>query len=171
MQWEIKSKQYLQALIKWGSKVQENNMSWKRSLDFDKWKTFSENYKAMRISSWLIYKFTENNCRLPCACDSEFIQTQKRHPTSIDKISIPIWKLFASSSQKLSCELYSQRTYSLQNISHLSLRLLYAFTTESSSIKSYNFLVRNMALIWLEENVQRHFIPWIASTGDDTECK
>ena len=55
-------------------------------LNFDQWKTFSENYKPMKVWLWLAYKFTENYCRLQFF--SEFIQTQKRYPTSIDKIGI-----------------------------------------------------------------------------------
>ena len=40
----------------------------------------------MSVWLWLVYKFTENYCRLRLF--SEFIQTQKRYPTSLDKISI-----------------------------------------------------------------------------------
>ena len=108
-------------LIKKRSKVQEENMSCERALNFDQWKIFSENYKAIRVWLWLVYKFTENNCRLRLF--SKFIQTQKRYPTSLDKISILTWKLLIISSQKSSCERNSQRTYSLQNIAYLSLRL------------------------------------------------
>ena len=38
------------------SKVQEKNMSCERALNFDQWKTFSENYKPMRVWLWLVYK-------------------------------------------------------------------------------------------------------------------
>ena len=38
-------------LIKRRSKVQEKNMSQEHALNFDQWKTFSENYKPMRV--WL----------------------------------------------------------------------------------------------------------------------
>ena len=62
------------------SKVQEKNMSCERALYFDQWKTFSENYKPMRVWFWLVYKFTENYRR--SWLFSEFIQTQKRYPTS-----------------------------------------------------------------------------------------
>ena len=44
---------YLLELIKRRSKVQEKNMSCERALNFDQWKTFSENYKPMRIWLWL----------------------------------------------------------------------------------------------------------------------
>ena len=47
-------------LIKRRSKVQEKNMSCKRGLNFDRWKTFSKNYKPMRVWLWLVYKFTED---------------------------------------------------------------------------------------------------------------
>ena len=38
-------------------------MSCERSLNFDQWKNFFENYKPMRVWLWLVYKFTENYCR------------------------------------------------------------------------------------------------------------
>ena len=47
-------------LIKRRSKVQEKNMSCERALKFVQWKTFSENYKPMRVWLWFVYKFTEN---------------------------------------------------------------------------------------------------------------
>ena len=53
-------------------------MPCEHALIFDQWKTFSENYKPIRVWLWLVYKFTENNC-----CSQlffEFIQTQKRCP-------------------------------------------------------------------------------------------
>ena len=79
MWWEINSNnKYLFELIKRRSKIQENNMS-------------CENYKPMRVWLWLVYKFTENHCRFRLF--SEFIQTQKRYPTSLDKIRILTWKL------------------------------------------------------------------------------
>ena len=62
-----------------------------RALNFDQWKTFSESSKPIRVWLWLVYKFTENNCR--SRLSSEFIQTQKRYPTSPNKISILTWKL------------------------------------------------------------------------------
>ena len=87
---------YLLELIKRRSKVQEKNMSCERALNFDQWKTFSENYKPMRVWLWLVYKFTENY--YPSRLFSEFIQTQKRYPTSPDKICILTWKLLVISS-------------------------------------------------------------------------
>ena len=53
-------------------------MSCGRALNFDQWKTFSENYKPMRVSLWVLYKFTENYYRLRLF--SEFIQTRKMYP-------------------------------------------------------------------------------------------
>ena len=50
-------------------------MSSERALNFDQWKTFSENYKPMRVWFWLVYKFTENYCR--SWLFSKFIQTQE----------------------------------------------------------------------------------------------
>ena len=77
-------------LIKRRSKVQEKNMSCERGLNFDQWKIISK-YKPMRVWLWPVYKFTENFCHLRLF--SEFIQAQKRYPTSLDKIRILTWKL------------------------------------------------------------------------------
>ena len=44
------------SLNKRRSKVQKKNMSCERALIFDQWKTFSENYKPMRVWLWLVYK-------------------------------------------------------------------------------------------------------------------
>ena len=54
--------QLLNILIKRRSKVQEKNMSCERASNFNQWKTFSENYKPMRVWFWLVYKSTENFC-------------------------------------------------------------------------------------------------------------
>ena len=35
-------------------------MSCERALNFDQLKTFSENYKPMRVYLWIVYKFSEN---------------------------------------------------------------------------------------------------------------
>ena len=82
---------------------------------------FGKLYKPIRVWLWLVYKFNENNYCLRLFF--KFIQTQKRYPTSLDKISILTWKLLIILSQNFSCELNSQRTYSLQNISSMSLLL------------------------------------------------
>ena len=92
-------------LIERRSKVQENNTSCERALIFYQWKTFSEKCKPMKVWFWLVYKFTENYCCLWLF--SEFIQTQKRYPTSLDKISILTWRLLVISSEHFSCELNS----------------------------------------------------------------
>ena len=92
---ETSNPKYLE-IIKRRSKVQEKNMSCERALNFDQWKTFSENYKPMRVWLWLVYKFTEN-CQI-YRLFSEFIQTKKRYPTSLDKIRILTRKLLVTSS-------------------------------------------------------------------------
>ena len=92
---ETSNTKYLE-LIKRRSKVQEKNMSCERALNFDQWKTFSENYKPMRVWLWFVYKFTEN-CQI-YRLFSEFIQTKKRYPTSFDKIRILNRKLLVTSS-------------------------------------------------------------------------
>ena len=59
----------------------------KRTLHFDQSKTFSVKYKSMReLGYGLFTKFIENYCHLRLL--SEFIQTQKRYPTTTDKIVI-----------------------------------------------------------------------------------
>ena len=52
---ETSNTKYLE-LIKRRSKVQEKNMSYELALNFDQWKTFSENYKPIRVWLWLVYK-------------------------------------------------------------------------------------------------------------------
>ena len=74
---------YLLELIKRRSKLQEKNMPCKRALDFDQWKTFSENYKSIRVWLWLVYKFADNNCRSQLFF--EFIRTQNKYPTPSTK--------------------------------------------------------------------------------------
>ena len=58
------NKKYLLELIKRSSEVQEKNISCEHAFNFDQWKTFSKNYKPMRVWLWLVYKFTENYCCL-----------------------------------------------------------------------------------------------------------
>ena len=84
-------KKYLPELIKRGSKVHEKNMSRERA---DK--------KPIRVWLWIVYKIAENNCRF--LLFTNFIQTQKRHPTSLDKTSILTGRLLFTSSQNFSCE-------------------------------------------------------------------
>ena len=74
-------------------------------INFDQWKTFSENYKPVRVWLWLVYKFAENYCS--SRFFSEFIQTQKRYPISPDKIRILTWKLLVISGWNFSCKLNS----------------------------------------------------------------
>ena len=61
-------------------------MSCKRASTFDQLKTLSENYEPMVVELWLLYKFTESDRGLRPF--SEFMQTQKSYPTSLDKLSI-----------------------------------------------------------------------------------
>ena len=67
--WNFKNK--ISRVNKKKSKVQEKNMPCKRAISVDHWKTFSKNYKLMRVWLWLVYKFTKN-CRI-CQLFSEFI--------------------------------------------------------------------------------------------------
>ena len=81
------------SLSKENHKIQEKNMSCQHALNFDQWKTFSENYKLIRAWLWLFYKFTDNNCRLRLF--SVFIQTQKSYPISLDKTTCHIKSKFS----------------------------------------------------------------------------
>ena len=109
-------------LIKRRSKVQKINMSCKRTLNFDQWKPFSENYKPIRIWLSLVYKFTHNYCR--SRLFSKFIQTQKRYPTSLDKMRILTWKLLVISIIHLVWYSYlSYACHIYHAISHTSCEL------------------------------------------------
>ena len=66
---------YIYIVFLWCSKVQEINMLCERPVNGDQWQTFSGNCKPIRVWSWLVYKFTENNCQLRLF--SEFIRTQR----------------------------------------------------------------------------------------------
>ena len=43
-------------------KVHEKYMSPEHALNFNQWKTFSENCKLMRVGLWLVYKGTKKSC-------------------------------------------------------------------------------------------------------------
>ena len=84
VKWSLNTK-YLE-LIKRRTKFQEKNMSCERVLNFHQWKTFSKNCQPMGVWLWFVYKFTEDFCH--SRLFSEFIQTQKRYPISLDKLRI-----------------------------------------------------------------------------------
>ena len=96
---QFSKRKYLLELIKGRSKVHQKNMWQERGLNFDQWKTFSENHEPIRAWLWLVYEIGENNCRLILFV--EFIQIQKSHPASLDKIIILTWGLLIKSSQNL----------------------------------------------------------------------
>ena len=77
-------------------------------------KAFSKSHEQISVWLWLAFKINENNCRLWFF--AEFIQTQKRYPTCLDKISILTWGLLVISSKKR--DLIWQVENSLQ-ISHI----------------------------------------------------
>ena len=82
-----------------------SNKSQERVLSFDQWETRSGNYKPLGV---FVYKIAEyNKCLLYF---DEFIQTEKRHPASLDIISILTRILLVISSQNFSCELNSSWT-------------------------------------------------------------
>ena len=94
-------------LIKRRSKVHQNNLTGEHILNFNQWKTLSENYKPIKVWLWFIYKIAEKNC---LRLFIEFIQTHNRHIASPDKISILTWKMLVISSQSFSCNLNLSRT-------------------------------------------------------------
>ena len=57
------NRKYLLELIKCRSNVHQKNMSLERLLNLDWWRSFSENYKPIRVWLWFVYKITETNCR------------------------------------------------------------------------------------------------------------
>ena len=54
-----------------------------KQIFFGRWEF---NFKPIRVLLWLIYKFTESNCRWRLFV--EIIRTQIRYPTSLDKVNI-----------------------------------------------------------------------------------
>ena len=105
-------------------------MSCEHALNFDQWKTFSENFKPIRVWLWLIYKFTENSCR--SRLFSEFIQTQRRYPTSLDKISIQNYLPYQT---KIFCELNFHTSWKISHICRCDFKLLLKIRIILSSIK------------------------------------
>ena len=111
---ETSNTKYLE-LIKRRSKVQEKNMSCECGLNFDQWKTFSENSKPMRV-----YGLFTNLPRIIVACDfSQSSFKLRRGILPLLTNTYPNLKTTCRIKLKFSCEV---RTYSLQNISYLSLR-------------------------------------------------
>ena len=47
---------------------------------------FTKTCEPMRVWLWFVYKITKTNCR--SRLFAEFIHTQKRYPTSFDKVSV-----------------------------------------------------------------------------------
>ena len=128
-------------------------MSGERALIFGQWKTFFKNCNPVRVRLRLAYKINENDCSLRFFV--EFIKTQKRYPTSFDKISIISWKLLAISSQNFSCKLKSSRTYSLWHESYLSLQLLSeSLVSNGENILDKIFYNQDMCSLRIRINVQ-----------------
>ena len=87
------------------SKVQENNISQERALNFDQWKIFSENYKPMRV--WL--ELVRNLPSIIVACD--FTLSSFRLKRGILQNSFP--NLNTSCNRKLKCFLWTKLLQSL----------------------------------------------------------
>ena len=94
--WEINTNYEISRVNQKKIKSSRKEYVCERALNFDQWKTFSEKHKPVRVWFWLVYKFIENYCR--SWLSSEFVQTQKRYPTSFDIIRILTWKLLVISS-------------------------------------------------------------------------
>ena len=104
---------FFDVLIRRKAKAQEKNMSCERALNFKQWKSFSEIYKRIRVWLLLIYKFTENNC---CLQRFSYLPRQSKSPdlkiTCRIKPKLFLWTKYPE-----------KKTYFLQNISYLSLRV------------------------------------------------
>ena len=83
--------------------VNQKNVSQERTLTCEQWKTFSKNYKPMRV---YFNKITDNKCLLRHF--AKFIQTQKRYSSLNQTKNFP-------------CELDSVRPFPLRNIANLSV--------------------------------------------------
>ena len=95
----------------------KEHATWK-SFQFWPVKNISKNYEP-RLQH--VYQIIKNNC---CSrLFTKFVQTQKKYPTFLDKLSILTRRIFVISSQNVCCERNSSRTNLLWNISYLLLRL------------------------------------------------
>ena len=83
-------------------------------------KYFFIKYKPVRVCLWLVHKITKNICL--SRLFTQLIQTQKKYLTSLENISILTWRLLILLHRNFSCELNFSRSYSLRNISLVSLR-------------------------------------------------
>ena len=81
---QASNKNYLLRLIKRRPKVHEKATSRKHALN-NQWKTFTKNYKSVRVWLWFVSKITMNNYRPRLL--AEFIETQERYSNSLNKIS------------------------------------------------------------------------------------
>ena len=90
---QTSSRKYLLGFFKRRSKVSPNNMSQKSALNFDQWGTRFDNCKP---TGDFVYKIAKNNCHL--GYFAGLIQTQKRHSTSYNKMSVLTWILLVISS-------------------------------------------------------------------------
>ena len=74
--WKLKQK--ISARVqKKKEKAHQKNMSRESTLKFDQWKTFSENYKLVKVWLWFVYIINEKNFRL--------VLFTKRNRTSLKK--------------------------------------------------------------------------------------
>ena len=79
---------YLPGLIKRRSNIQEKNMSCERALSLNQWKTFPENHMAICLQIYL--ELLSLATFIQIHSEEEEV-TQKRYPSSLDKILT--WKL------------------------------------------------------------------------------
>ena len=120
MQWEIRLQveNFCYEIFKRRSKVHQKNMS-EIHLKFGPMKSISQKLQANRRFCLQIYQ-KQLPFTIYCWVHSN---SKERYPTSLDKISILTGKPLVIINQSFCCELNSSRTYFLQNISYLSLRL------------------------------------------------
>ena len=109
------------SLNKRRSKVQENNISCKRALNFDQRKTFSKNYKPMRVWVWLLYKIYRE--LLSLATFLPVHSSSKEVPYLFWPNTYPHLKTTCHIKLKIFLWTKLLETYLMQNISYLSQRL------------------------------------------------
>ena len=142
MWWEINPKnKYLLELIKRRPKVQEQNMPFERGLNFDQWKTFSENYKQWEFD----YGLFTNLLRIIVACD------------------------FWPTSEELSYLSWQNTCFNLSSTCHIKLKF-FLWTKLLQNLLLAKYLLSVAALlktksffIFLFENFSFHFISSFSS--------
>ena len=95
----------------------------------------------MRVLLWLLYKFTENYCRLQLF--SQFIQTQKRYPTSLDKMPMYL-ENYLSYKAKIFLG-----TKLLENLLLAKYLISVTVTLIKKIIRSFQYFSKHMLIIYV----------------------